>query len=507
MLYDILLILYFAGTVLGLWFVFKKGGVAPWKAVVPVYNIVVWIKLCGKSWKWYIYFLVPAINVFTFLLLVVETAKVFRRYGFWEQTFAVVFPWIYLPLLGLKPGMEYHDPATEPPAKVSEGRDWLDAIVFAIIAAVIIRGNIFELYSIPSSSMEKSLLVGDHLLVSKLAYGPRVMETPLSLPLMHNMIPGTKINSYLDWIHLPYHRYPGYSHVKRFDAVVFNFPAGDTTLCEFPGNEYTYYQALQEGKTVGEDEYFVRPSDKCTNYIKRCIGLPGETLQIVDHTVFIDGNALATPHDAQTTYTITTNSIGIPPQYVMQELDKLGVSYDDINAAGPYRIDSNGVLLAYNMPLTKRMARDLSFKEAGRYIVMDTMPALKDKSYFPNDGGRSQSVDNYGPVHIPAKGEVLTLNDSTLPYYRRVITAYEHNTLEVRGGKIYINGEQTDTYTCKQDYYWMMGDNRHNSQDSRFWGFVPEDHIVGKARWVLWSWDKDHKSIRKGRLLKNAGAY
>ena len=168
MIYDILLIIYFAGTILGLWFVFKKAGTAPWKALVPVYNIVVWIKVCGKSWKWYIYFLVPAINVFTFLLLVVETAKVFRRYGFWEQTLAVIFPWVYLPVLGLKRDWEYHDPVSDPPKKVGEGRDWLDAIVFAVIAAVIIRGNIFELYNIPSSSMEKSLLVGDYLLVSKL---------------------------------------------------------------------------------------------------------------------------------------------------------------------------------------------------------------------------------------------------------------------------------------------------------------------------------------------------
>ena len=168
MIYNLLLILYFVGCLLGLWFVFKKAGEAPWKSLIPIYNIVVWIKVCGKGWKWYIYFLIPAINIFVFLLMVVETAKVFRRYGFWEQTFAVLFPWFYLPLLGLSK-WEYHNPKDEPPHKVSEARDWLDAIVFALVAAVIIRGKVMEFYNIPSSSMEKSLLTGDYLMVSKLA--------------------------------------------------------------------------------------------------------------------------------------------------------------------------------------------------------------------------------------------------------------------------------------------------------------------------------------------------
>ena len=198
MIYDILLILYFVGCLFGLWFVFKKAGVAPWKALIPIYNIVVWIKICGKNWRWYIYFLIPAINIFVFLLLVVETAKVFHRYGFWEQTFSVIFPWIYLPIVGLN-NFEYHDPANEPPHKVSEARDWLDAIVFALVAAVIIRGKVLEFYNIPSSSMEKSLLTGDYLLVSKLAYGPRVTMTPLAVPLVHNVMPfsGGQAESFL----------------------------------------------------------------------------------------------------------------------------------------------------------------------------------------------------------------------------------------------------------------------------------------------------------------------
>ena len=512
MLYDLLLALYFVGPIVGLWFIFKKAGVAPWKAVVPLYNIVVWIKVCGKSWKWYIYFLVPALNIFTYLLMVVETAKVFRRYGFWEQFFAVVFPWVYLPILGLSKGTTYHDPKTDPPQKVGEVRDWLDAIVFAIVAAVIIRGFTCELYNIPSSSMEGSLMTGDYLLVSKLAYGPRVMMTPLALPLMHNTIPGTgdKVESYLRWPQLPYHRYPGLSKVNRYDAVVFNFPAGDTTLKASPGNQYTYYDAVRNNsQELLRDGWFVRPVDRRTNYIKRCIGLPGENLQIVNQQVFIDGKPIANPKDAQTTYGFLTNSRGLPPQMIQQELDRLGLSYQDIENAGPYVVDSTGVLFAYDVPLNKRQLYALEqwAQAQGVRIVADTMPATDDINLFPHRMGQMQSVDNFGPVHIPAKGEVLELNDSTLPIYRRLITVYEYNTLEVKAGKIFINGEQTDRYTVKQNYYWMMGDNRHHSQDCRFWGFVPEDHIVGKAKWVLFSRDKDRGIFRKGRWFIDACAY
>ena len=524
MIYDILLVLYFVGTIFGLWFVFKKSGVAPWKAIVPIYNIVVWVKMCGKSWKWYIYFLVPAINVFVFLLLVVETAKVFRRYNFWEQTFAVIFPWVYLPILGLSGKMQYHDPNVEPPAKVSEARDWLDAIVFAIVAAVIIRGNIFELYSIPSSSMEKSLLVGDHLLVSKMAYGPRVAMTPLSLPLMHNTVPltGEKVESYIKWPQLPYHRYPGYTHVKRYDAVVFNFPEGDTNLVASPGNQTTYYEAKRraadpeeeyraEYRDMMEQGWFVRPLDKKTHYIKRCIGMPGDDLQIIGQKVYIDGKPIETPHDAQTWYAILFQQ-GLDPTAL---LDKHGVSTEDMQYGIGYMYNYNTPY--FIVPLSKSVAAKLQ----NNYAVVDIKPVpegpyglkrflgLSEKPtvLFAGSERYGWTVDDFGPIHIPAKGDVLMLNDSTLPFYSRIIANYENNTLEVKEGKIYINGEQTDSYTCKQNYYWMMGDNRHNSQDSRFWGFVPEDHIVGKARWVLWSRDKDHKKLRWDRCLKNACAF
>ncbi len=502
MLYNVLLVLYLVGTIAGLWFVFKKAGIAPWKSLIPIYNIVVWVKMCNKKWTWYVGFLIPAWNVFMFLLMVVETAKVFRRYSFWEQLASVIVPWVFLPLWGLNPKLQYHDPVTDPPKKVGEGRDWIDAIAFAIVAAVIIRGNIFELYHIPSSSMEKSLMVGDHLLVSKLAYGPKVEQNPLSLPLMHNQIFKTGIKSYLDWPHLPYHRYPGLSQVKRYDAVVFNFPAGDTVLTSSLDGKYTYYDAIEEygreavlsGRIPQLGEVIVRPVGKRENYIKRCMGLPGETLQIVDRIVYINGQPVENPTEAEFTYDVMFK----PFTTVRNALKPYEVSEEDIQR----------VIYGYPLPLTngkydkfKDNCPDLDSVQPSGYGRMALGRAL-----YPNDMDRGWALDNYGPIHIPAKGETIELTEENIAMYRRVIVGHEGNTLEVRGGQVYLNGEPATSYTFHQDYYWLMGDNRHNSQDSRFWGFVPENHIVGKAKWILWSWDKDNRKVRWSRTLTDASA-
>ena len=530
MIYNILLILYFAGTLLGLWFVFKKAGLAPWKALVPLYNLVVWVenftviarkdKKTGEEMKrprywWYIGFLVPAINVFTFLLMVVETARVFRRYSFWEQTAAVIFPWIYLPVIGLHPKTEYHHPVQDPPEEVSNGRDWADSLVFALVAAIIIRGMFVELYNIPSSSMEKTLLVGDHVLVSKMDYGAKATQTPLAIPLIHNVIPGTNgtVESYSKLIQLPFHRYPGLSKVKRFDAVVFHYPDGDT-MCTAQFSNQSYHELVRRygREAVEQDRVFdergnrvpigkirVRPVDKRENFIKRCIGLPGEDLQIANWQVLINGEPVETPSEAQYTYAVLFNPIVVPEKI----LDQIGVSYEDIDRAHQIMGQENPY---YILPLKPSVAAQL----AGKYEVLDVQPLIHPAdsvdggAMFPHIDSLCWSVDNYGPVHIPARGENLQLTLENLPFYRRVITAYEGNELEVKEGRIYINGQETTQYTVKMNYYWMMGDNRHNSIDSRFWGFVPEDHIVGRAKFIYFSRDKDHGKIRWNRMFRSA---
>ncbi len=522
MIYDILLIIYLVGSVVGLWFVFKKAGAAPWKAIVPVYNIVVWLRLLNRKWSWYLWFLIPAINIFMFLLMVVETAKAFRRFGFWEQTFAVIFPWIYLPLAGLN-GWEFHDPRNEPPHKVSEARDWLDAIVFALVAAVIIRGNVIEFYNIPSSSMEKSLLTGDYLLVSKCHYGPRVTMTPLALPLVHNVLPfsGGQRESFLRWIDLPYHRYPGLGKVERFDAVVFGYPDGDTVCTAWQSNR-SYHDLVREmgreavlnakqlpvNDMMVENHIRIRPVDRRENFVKRCIGLPGESLKIVNQQVFINGRPIEQPRESQHTYGVMFNQYVSP----IKVLDDLGVSQEAIGSAYPlYLVDSaiDSTLPYFCLPLTRSMANTLRENQTAvdvRQVIMP--PSSEDSlSLFPHAEGYCWTVDNFGPVLIPAKGVPLQLTVENLPLYRRVIEVFEGNRLEVRDGKILINGKETRQYTPKMDYYWMMGDNRHNSADSRYWGFVPENHIVGKAIRVVFSVDKDHKKVRWNRILKNASQH
>lgn len=515
MVYDILLVLYFVGCILGLWFIFKKAGVAPWKALIPVYNIVVWIKVCGKKWQWYIYFLIPAINIFTFLLLVVETAKVFRRYGFWEQTFAVIFPYIYLPMLGLSKKFEYTNPKDLPPHRIGKVRDWLDAIVFALVAAVIIRGMVIEFYNIPSSSMEKSLLVGDYLMVSKITYGPRVTMTPLAVPLVHNVMPLSKgqMESYLPWIKLPYHRYPGLRKIKRFDPVVFNFPAGDTVCTAWQSNrtfhdlvEEMGYDNVMNAKTmqVGPQQVTnhirVRPVDKRENFVKRCIGLPGDDLQIFEQDVIINGTPVAFPPDVEFTYyVIFKPSAG----NIHKELRKIGVSEEDITTASYYANDIDG----YRLPLTNAMVDKLRKNPSVMRVVPDII-ADNDEQFplYPYNADLCWTVDNYGPIHIPAKGETIDLTEKNLEMYWRVISVYENNKLERKGNQVFINGKEAKTYTFKQDYYFMMGDNRHNSADSRFWGFVPEDHIVGTPLFIIFSKDKDTGKIRFNRMFKSANS-
>lgn len=376
--------------------------------------------------------------------------------------------------------------------------EWVDAILFALVAVYFINTFFFQNYQIPTSSLEKSLLVGDYLFVSKLSYGPRVPNTPLSFPLAQHTLPILNCKSYIDRPQWGYKRVKGLGQVERNDIVVFNFPAGDTvalgyqnadyyTLCKVYGRERVRNDQMNFGKIV------YRPVDRRENYVKRCVGLPGDSLQIKDGIIYINGQAQETPKHVQFNYYVETTGQHIPEGV----FTALGISVED------RKLVSNTPRPVYLLPLTQETMRQIKAFPYVSQVMME--PAVAPDLTYPLDEATGWNRDNYGPIWLPSRGATVTLTPHNLAIYERAIRNYEKNELEVKNGKIYINGVATDTYTFKMDYYWMMGDNRHNSADSRSWGFVPEDHIVGKPIMVWLSLDKDRSwfdgKIRFGRLF------
>ena len=378
---------------------------------------------------------------------------------------------------------------------------WIEAIVFAVIVASLIHIYVFQMYRIPSSSMEKSLLVGDYLCVSKIAYGPRMPNTPVAFPLVHHTMPFSRTKkSFSEIIRLPYKRLKGLGDVQRNDIVVFNFPAGDTVLLE--NQAVTYYDVLREfqnayGDREGREELnrrftvISRPVDKREHYVKRCVGMPGDTLRIISSQLLINGEPQEDVPGRQYLYFIRTTGTPISRSV----LEKMGISKDDISY--------NREARSYTLPLTdENLAKIKAMKNVVEVIKYE---ATETGYVFPHDERYPWNEDNFGPLWIPRKGATVTLTEDNLPLYRRIIEIYEGNQLDVKEDGIYINGNRTDSYTFNMNYYFMMGDNRHNSADSRFWGFVPEDHIVGKPSFVWFSRDKDKRfpsNIRWGRMFR-----
>ena len=401
---------------------------------------------------------------------------------------------------------------------------WVDAIVFALVAVYFINLFFFQNYVIPSSSLEKSLLTGDYLFVSKMSYGPRIPQTPLTMPLTQHTLPVIECKSYIEWPQWEYRRAKGLGDIQLNDIVVFNYPAGDTLCSSMQYQAFDYYQMCygigyqiypqrpnpdslsyeqrQEFFNIiynagrnkiwaNQAEYgevITRPVDRRENYVKRCVGLPGQTLQIKDHIIYLDGKENKEPDNVQYTYYVKLKQR--IPEEMMEEL---GITMEELAS-----LNVNGY-----MPMTKKVKEELEKRsDIVESIRLNT--DADDKEIYPLNGNMHWTRDNYGPVWIPKKGESIDLTLDNIAIYERPIKVYEGNDLQVKDGKIIINGKEAKSYTFKMDYYWMMGDNRHNSADSRYWGFVPEDHIVGKPIFIWWSSDPDRggfAGIRWSRLF------
>ena len=406
---------------------------------------------------------------------------------------------------------------------------WVDALVFSLMAVYFINLFLFQNYVIPSSSLEKSLLTGDYLFVSKVSYGPRIPQTPLTMPLTQHTLPLIQAKSYIEWPHWDYRRMKGLGKVQLNDIVVFNYPAGDTIVTEPAYQSFDYYGMVYSlGQQIYEQnfadavnpanlnrqeqyDYFKmiynlgrnyiannpntygsidsRPTDRRENYVKRCVGLPGQTLQIKNRIIYLNGKANKEPDNVQYTYYVKLKG-NLPDDF----MHDLGISMEDLTS-----LNQNGYL-----PLTKKAAKALSArKDLVASVRLNTDQYVGD--LYPLNAVTGWTRDNYGPVWIPQKGKSIRLTMDNIAVYERPIRIYEGNDLDVKNGHIYINGKIANSYTFKMDYYWMMGDNRHNSADSRYWGFVPEDHIVGKPIFIWWSSDPDRKGfegVRWSRLFR-----
>ncbi len=505
-----LLIVYLISTLLvflpsfGLAPLFVKAGAPAWKAYVPFYNTWIMQELTKRPKHWVFWQIIPVVGWFITPGIFIEFAKAFGRFRLREHTMASLFAPFYFPWLAYKQNPKFIGPEAVKKHKKKGWREWVDAAIFAVVAATLIRTFVFEAYTIPSGSMEKTLLVRDFLFVSKLSYGPRIPNTPLSVPFVHNYMPITNGKSYSQLIKLPYIRWFA-SSPKRGDVVVFNFPAGDTVVHKKDYESATPYYSLVRRmgrEAVWSNEEFkpivVHPADKTDNYIKRCVGVAGDTLQIIKGIVYINGKEqVAPPHSGRNYLVKTKPNRGLSEEY----LKEMGVDiYSTENSSDLSSSGDTAHNYRINMTLEEKAIVEKSeFVERVDPYYLDT-PDPYD--IYPYDTLHRWSIDNYGKIWIPKKGATLELKMEDFSIYERVIRVYEKNDFYTSGGKFYLNGQPVTSYIFKMDYYWMMGDNRHGSQDSRFWGFVPEDRIVGKA-WLIWfSWEKGPRWKRLFRIVR-----
>lgn len=477
-----LIILIFAGLKVGHWKLFEKAGHPGWTSLVPIYNWVIWLKIIGKPVWWIALLLIPAVGVLVWVSMTIDLVRSFGRYKLSEHAASLfLFPY-YLPRIGFDKNVQYlgtPDTHKNVPAK-GQIREWGDAILFAGVSALIIRTFFVEAFMIPTSSMERTLMAGDFLFVSKYHYGARTPMMPLSVPFIHNKIKlGNFVApSYLDFLELPYWRLPGVTSIERNDIVVFNYPAHDI-------------DDLNDG--AGKIDAISMKE----NYIKRCVGVSGDTLSIVNQQVFINGEEGYNPPLMQYQYQVETNGTG----FSAEELNEIGFRkyYGNGQDKNPNYVQiARGQYWFWMPDSISEIIRGMS--NVKKVDTIYSLPGKLDSRVYPTRGDTHDwNIDNFGPIVIPAAGMTVDLNKKNLSLYWRIIETYEGHSIEIANNKVMIDGQEASQYTFAMNYYWMMGDNRHNSEDSRIWGFVPENHIVGKPLFVFFSYESDF-GIRWNRI-------
>lgn len=508
---------------LGTWKLYVKAGKQAWEAAIPVYNAIVLMKIINRPTWWTVLLFIPVINLIMFPVIWVETLRSFGKNTKKDTILAIVTFGLYIYVINYSNDAQYiQDRSTVATTKTG---DFISSILFAIVVATLVHTYLIQPFQIPTSSLEKSLLVGDFLFVSKANYGARTPMTPVAAPMVHDTIFGANIKSYLAKPQLPYFRFPGFESIKNNDIVVFNWPT-DTLF-----NMY-----------LPADKRYDKPIDKKTNYVKRCVAIPGDSLQIKDGIVFINGKELILPERAKPQYfhtveTKTPLSQELLDRYEVTEYSpfyKIKADFWDNGAVQKYLYENRANLNEVSRDsllvivtgsikpddagkfqmegITNMLNMNLTFEKVA---LLKKDPEIKSVTRYINKGGEdgifpdhkdgtiakdfTWNNDNFGPIYIPKRGTKVSLNLQVLPIYKKIITEYEGNTLKVEGNSIFVNGTKTDSYTFQKDYYWMMGDNRHNSLDARYFGYTPDDHIVGKPIFIWMSWDSNGKGFNKIR--------
>ena len=460
-------VVHFIGT----WKLYVSAGRKAWEAAIPVYNAIVLFKIIGRPTWWTILLFLPIINLILFPVVWVETLGSFGKNSTLDKVLGIATFGLYIVYVSYTQKLNYASDRNAEP--VNKTADTVSSLLFAIVVATFVHTYFIQPFTIPTSSLEKSLLVGDFLFVSKVNYGARTPMTTVALPMVHDTIPLTKNKSYLNWPQLPYFRLPGFQTVERNDIVVFNWPVD------------TVYKFRDQSGLRAD-----KPIDKKSNYVKRCVGVPGDQLEIKDGIVFVNGKELILPERAKPQFSYKVALDGKTPidfEYLLKDMDVT-------DGAGFMNAEKRDTLFIAALTATnaERLKHVPGITGVQKIISKEVEPGI-----FPHINKWNR--DNFGPIYIPQQGKTVALNVATLPFYKAIITDYEKNDLKVTGNEIRINGKMATSYTFQQNYYWMMGDNRHNSEDSRYWGYVPENHIVGKPIFIWMSYDSNGKGLQKIR--------